>query len=77
MARNVEVDRTVHGYTADGEPIVRHERAGKWFVELEDGKRRGVKLGEAAELAAAGRPLLDRTGGQMFDARVRNILGTS
>lgn len=77
MARTVTFDRTVHGYTAEGHPIVRYERAGKWYVEPENGKRRHVKITEAAQLAVAGRPLLDRAGGQVFDARVRRIQGAT
>lgn len=72
----IDFNRTVHGYTADGSPIVRYERAGKWYVEPDGGKRRSVKLAEAALLAVAGRPLLGRAGGQAFDAQVRRIQKT-
>jgi hypothetical protein len=70
-------DRQVHGYTTDGAAIVRYDRAGKWWVEPEGGKRRPVKLDEAAALAAAGRALLNRYGGTRFDATVRALRGSN
>lgn len=66
-------DRTVHGFTADGAAIVRYDRAGKWYVEPKEGKRRAVKLTEAVQLAVAGRPLLNKAGGLAFDAKVRKL----
>lgn len=77
MARDADFDRTVHGYTSDGDPIVRYDRAGKFYVEPEGGKRRPVKLAEAAQLAVAGRALLGRFSGTRFDAAVRKLRGGS
>ncbi|WP_431798591.1 hypothetical protein [Microbacterium kunmingense] len=65
--------RTVHGVAADGAEIVRYERAGKWFVEPGEGKRRAVSLSEAAALAVAGTSYSGRSGGGRFDAAVRKL----
>jgi len=70
---DVNPDRTVHGYTPDGDPIVRYERAGKWFIEPAGGARKPVSLGEAARLAHAGRHLPHRAGGTRFDAAVGKL----
>lgn len=75
MATNF--DRTVHGYTADGDPIVRYDRAGKWYVEPKDDKRRLINLTQAAELAIAGKVLENRYGGQMFNTRVKKLRAVS
>ena len=72
-----DFDRTVHGYTAEGAPIVRYDRAGKWYVEPEGGKRRPVTLTEAAKLAIAGRVLENRAGGLAFNAKVRKLRGAA
>ena len=73
MTKIADFDRTVHGLTVDGDEIVRYERAGKWWVEPKAGKRRPVKLAEAAELAVAGTAFLDRFSGSRFDALVRQF----
>lgn len=69
-------DRAIHGYTAGGDAIVRYDRAGKWYVEPKDGKRRQVNLTEAATLAIAGRAL-DAYGGQAFRAKIRQMQGAA
>jgi len=70
MGQHDPWDRIVHAYTAEGHPIVRYERASKWYIEPEGGKRRQVTLRDAAEAAVAGRIL---SGGQMFRAVVRRV----
>ena len=66
-------DRVVHGYDKDGAEIARYDRSGKWYIEPKDGKRRAVKIDEAARAAVEGRVLGNRYGGTIFDARVRKI----
>ncbi|SDH54210.1 hypothetical protein [Microbacterium sp. 77mftsu3.1] len=73
MAAPDPYDRVVHGYTADGHPIVRYERAGKWYVEPEGEKRQHIVLSEAARLAAAGRHIPHQAGGKLFNARVAQV----
>lgn len=73
-----ELDRLVHGWTADGGEIVRYDRAGKWYIEYppdSDKKRRRVTLDDAAKAAIAGKVVLGRYGGARFDARVRALQG--
>jgi len=70
-------DRTVHGHNATGDPIVRYDRAGKWYLEPEGGKRRRLSLHEAARMAALGTVRLGQPGGTMFDAAVRQALPRS
>lgn len=66
-------NRTVHGFTDDGGEIVRYDRAGKWYFEYRDRRRRHVTIAEAVKAAIAGKALLDRPGGLAFDARVRRL----
>lgn len=69
-------DRTVHGVLADGTTeIVRYDRAGKWYFEPREGKRRQVVLEEAARAASLGTHYANQYGGQAFNARVRQIKG--
>ena len=68
-------DRTVHGLTDDGGEIVRYDRAGKWYFEYRDRKRRHVTIAEAVQAAAAGKAVLGRAGGLAFDAKVRKLRG--
>jgi hypothetical protein len=65
-------DRTVHGRTHGGNEIVRYDRAGKWYVEGANIRKR-VSLSEAAKLAAVGEFYPRLPGGQAFDARVRKL----
>lgn len=74
-------DRRVHaraGVKEKGhlwEEIVRYDRAGKWYIEVE-GARKQVSLREAALRAVeledqGGEILLGVTGGNQFDAAIR------
>jgi len=67
-------DRTVHGFTDGGAPIVRYERAGKWYVEYGGVRkpwRDSVTVDEAARCAAAGQALPGLKGGGRFDLLVK------
>lgn len=47
-------DRTVYGWDASGNPVVRYDRRSHWYVEPKDGKRRRVSIGEAAHIISLG-----------------------
>lgn len=65
-------DRTVHGLTINGDEIVRYDRAGKWYIEHTDGRRRHpVSVSTAAGMARAGTWYGKKPGGKLFDAIVR------
>jgi hypothetical protein len=69
-------DRTVHAEVPGFEQVVRYDRSGKWYIEI-DGARKHVSLGEAAKRALelrdqSGVIHLDRPGGRSFDRRVRS-----
>lgn len=66
-------DRTVHGLTTEGHPIVRYDRSGKWYVEPPGGPRRLVSLDIAARQAIAGTVHPGQPGGRQFAARVRQL----
>lgn len=68
-------DRVVHGHDSEGAEIVRYDRAGKWYIEPKDGKRRQVSLDEAARAAVAGTTWGNSYGGARFDARVAQLRG--
>ncbi len=63
-------DLTVHGRTPSGWPIIRLDRAGKWYVEAQNG-RQHVTLADAAWLAAHGEFTPGLPGGRFFDRQVR------
>ncbi|WIB65385.1 hypothetical protein [Curtobacterium sp. MCBD17_040] len=67
----MSADRSVHATTADGE-ICRYDRAGKWFFEPREGKRRPITVAEAAQLATmnGATVALNLPGGKLFDALV-------
>ena len=68
-------DRTVHAKLANGDHIVRYNRAGKWYIEHAEGGRRALTVHEAAGHAArAAEWFPGRPGGQSFDAKVRAAL---
>ena len=67
-------DRTVHGRTmnyTDPWDIVRYDRAGKWYLEHEDGRRVHVGVRHAARVAATGTFHPGLPGGKVFDSLVR------
>ena len=72
-------DRTVHAL-GKGREVVRYNRAGKWYVENQDGSRRAVTLdqavSEAADISSANGGIIryGRAGGSAFDARMRRFL---
>lgn len=70
-------DRTVHAITVDGHRVVRYDRAGKWYVEDENGCRQHVTLDEAVRMSTrrGSAVFLSKQGGREFDRRVtRTIL---
>jgi len=66
-------DRTVHARMANGDEIVRYDRAGKWFHERATFGREHVSLPRAVDLATrrGSDVFFDRPGGSSFDAAVR------
>jgi hypothetical protein len=73
----MSADRTVHGYGTDDHgvhyEVVRYDRAGKWYIEFEDGSsRKPVGVTNAAR--AASHPILGLPGGRLFDAAVKSAL---
>lgn len=76
-------NRTVHaefrGEFGRMVEVVRYERAGKWWLEW-DGGRRAVSVADAATHAVSrsGVVFLGRPGGRLFDAKVcQSRTGTS
>jgi hypothetical protein len=70
-------DRVVHATTVDGTEIVRYDKAGKWYAEPSEGKRRSISLSEAVDLAVSpGSTGTERrhTGGMQFHAKVMKRL---
>jgi hypothetical protein len=77
-------DRRVHASHWEGEEIVRHDRAGKWYIELVPPSRhaplrKAVKIDEAVSRAIelveqGGEVHLGLYGGGMFDHKYRNAL---
>lgn len=70
-------DRRVHARLVTGAEVVRYNRAGKWYLEYEDGKKRyRLTVGDAVALAV--RPLSEvfygLPGGEAFDRKVRAAL---
>lgn len=73
-------DRRVHA-SAEGEEIVRYDRAGKWYIELVEPSphapaRQAVKIAQAVSRAVelveqGGEVHLGLYGGGMFDAMYR------
>lgn len=75
-------DRTVHATLANGDEIVRYDRAGKWYIEYaanwEGRGRKPLTLAAAASLAAGNaRWYSGRSGGSQFDAKVRRLRSSS
>lgn len=66
-------DRTVHA-CQPGMEIVRYDRAGKWWLEYDNGAREQLTLREAVYLATrkGSTIFLGRPGGQAFDRKVRD-----
>ena len=70
-------DRRVHAWGESGE-VVRYDRAGKWYFEPKEGKRKKLTLAEAVDKGIwlwyhdGGTVCLDRVGGNAFDRGVRN-----
>lgn len=64
-------DRRVHARTEDGREIVRYERAGKWYWENSDHRKR-ITFGEAVRLARLSGSMVvyGVPGGKRFDAEV-------
>lgn len=75
-------DRTVHAEFPGIAEVVRYNRAGKWYVEFSDGrKRRHVGVLDAAEVAAdlvrrGGSIYYGRPGGGKFDYWAKSRSGT-
>lgn len=67
-------DRQIHATLRDGREVVRYDRAGKWFVEGQHG-RRAVSVLEAAQTAIqyAGEIHYGLPGGSRFDSAVRRV----
>jgi hypothetical protein len=78
LREDAMADRTVHA-SYDGMEIVRYDRAGKWYLEPTNPmlKRQAVTISQAvsqalwAEAHVMGRIFLGRSGGKVFDAKVR------
>lgn len=68
---NFRTDRLVHGMTNDGGQIVRYNRAGKWYIEYPDRKRRFVDIRQAVDAALTGTARLGLPGGGVFDRLYR------
>ena len=70
------LERTVHAVAADGTEVVRYDKAGKWYAEPIDGKRRHVTLSEAVTIALAFGSFRDwpRNGGAQFNAEIKKRL---
>jgi hypothetical protein len=70
----VVTDRQVHAefaaLTGARIEVVRYDRAGKWYFEGPNGRRR-VPVREAAARAVHGRVYFGRSGGRQFDHLVR------
>lgn len=71
-------DRTAHATSRNRRSeVARYDRAGKWWLETADGTRTSLRsIAAAVETAVAleadgGTIHLGRTGGTMFDAKVR------
>jgi hypothetical protein len=68
------LERIVHAKTADGTEIVRYDKAGKWYAEPSEGKRRSISLSEAVDLAlSSGSSGADdrHYGGTRFQSEIR------
>lgn len=69
-------DRTVHAKTEDGE-IVRYDRAGKWYIEWDNGERTQITVKEAANwvviVADDATINFGLPGGSAFDRHVMRI----
>jgi hypothetical protein len=71
-------DRTVHARGPYGAEVARYDRAGKWYFEEPDGRRKKVSLQMAAYVAIdleleGGTIFFDRPGGRQFDHRIRSM----
>ena len=71
-------DRMVHASRPDAD-LVRYDRAGKWFVEYDDGKREPIPFKFAVEWAVAlqgrvGTVHYGLPGGSRFDSAVRRAV---
>lgn len=70
-------DRTVHGRAPRGfgpaNEIVRYDKAGKWYLEWDDGDRIRLRFEDAVGMASHpnGTAHLGLPGGRHFDAAVR------
>ena len=67
-------ERTVHGHSmfpSDPWDIVRYDRAGKWFIEHQDGRKRRISVRDAAFWTARNHFNPGLPGGRTFDALVR------
>jgi hypothetical protein len=72
-------DRRIHARTPDGWSIVRYDRAGKWYAEHDEKKRRSLTLDEAVQEASKlGTYLyLGVPGGNAFDAKMKKVRAPS
>jgi len=68
-------DRRVHAVTVLGAEVVRYDRAGKWYIEFPDGRRKAITLSEAVRRATASGSLarVGIPGGGAFDAALRRL----
>lgn len=68
-------DRTVHA-SASGVEIVRYDRAGKWWLEYDNGARERLTLREAVYFATRKGTTIfvGRPGGLAFDRKLRDLL---
>lgn len=69
-------DRTVHA-SYSGAEVVRYDRAGKWWLEYDNGARERLTLADAAHHALwamkhGGAVFAGRPGGAAFDRKVRD-----
>lgn len=80
-------DRTVHAFGDSGE-VVRYERAGKWYFEVPSAVTLGAPHRESLTISQAaaravwlwyhdnGSVNFGRSGGRLFDRRVREVLNS-
>lgn len=70
-------DRSVHIRLRDGREVVRYDRSGKWWIEHPGGRRFRLQFAAAVQWAAdtGAEVRFDVPGGQLFDKRVRELLG--
>jgi hypothetical protein len=73
-AKSTRTDRTVHGhstYPSNPWDVVRYDRAGKWYIEHDDGRRELVTVDRAAFYTARNHFNPGQPGGRRFDSLVR------